>query len=457
MATGLSREHRNWRYRIFALTWIAYAGFYLCRKNFAIAKVPLAEYFGFDNWQLSIIWSAYLFTYAIGQFVNGFLGDVKGPRFMVGLGLFVAVTTNILCGFGESVGVFAILLGLNGLAQSTGWSANVKCMAWWFRIIERGRVMSWWCTCYVVGGIFATWFAAELYDYYSASLQNSAGEAVAAASAWKIIFWGPALVLLIINIAYVLFLRNSPEDAGLAEIDEFEGMNTNNGENAVETTQAAFLDEAERKEKERTATREALRRVFKSRTVWIYGIVYFVLKFIRYGMLSWLPKYAVDELGYDLKSSALLSLGFEALGFLGVLFAGYMSDKVFSARRTPICALMIGGLVIACLLQSQIAYWGMGFYFLGLCLIGFSLYGPDALMTGAAAQDFGSKRAAAMCAGIINGIGSFGALLQEPLIGWATTTYESAWSWLFFVFAGLSVLATVVISFTWNDVPKRQM
>lgn len=449
--TTITPAHRPWRYRIFALTWLSYAGFYLCRKNYSVAMKPLEDHFGFTNLQLGMIASGYLMVYAIGQFINGFLGDVKGPRFMVGLGLFVSVGMNLLCGLGESVGVFAILLGINGLAQSTGWPGNVKCMANWFTIRERGRVMAWWCSCYVVGSMFATWYATELWVYYFGSLQQSAGEPAAIANGWKIIFWVPAITLSVIALAYSLFLRNSPTEAGLTDIDEFEGLNVNCPEDSK-----ADLSTPLTKEEERKATREALRQVLSNRTVWIYGGVYFALKFIRYGMFTWLPKYGIDELGYDLKSSALLSLGFESLGFLGVLFAGYMSDKVFSSRRTPICAIMIGGTVVACLLQSQIAYWGMGYYFLGLCLIGFVLYGPDALMTGAAAQDFGGKRAAAMCAGLINGIGSLGAVAQAPLIGWATTEFENAWSWLFFVFAGLSLIATVIISFTWHDVPKSQ-
>ena len=50
-------------------------------------------------------------------------------------------------------------------------------------------------------------------------------------------------------------------------------------------------------------------------------------------------------------------------------------------------------------------------------LIGFTLYGPDALMSGAAAMDVGSKRKAVLAAGIINGMGSVGAVVQELFLG----------------------------------------
>ena len=50
-------------------------------------------------------------------------------------------------------------------------------------------------------------------------------------------------------------------------------------------------------------------------------------------------------------------------------------------------------------------------------LVGFTLYGPDALMTGAGAIDVGSPRSATLAAGIINGMGSVGSVVQEIVLG----------------------------------------
>jgi sugar phosphate permease len=48
--------------------------------------------------------------------------------------------------------------------------------------------------------------------------------------------------------------------------------------------------------------------------------------------------------------------------------------------------------------------------------------GPDSLLSGAAAMDVGSRRQAAVAAGVINGLGSIGPILQEPAIGWLKQT-----------------------------------
>jgi OPA family glycerol-3-phosphate transporter-like MFS transporter len=57
-----------------------------------------------------------------------------------------------------------------------------------------------------------------------------------------------------------------------------------------------------------------------------------------------------------------------------------------------------------------------------LGLIGFMAMGPDSLLSGACAMDVGSRRQAALAAGVINGFGSIGPILQEPMIGWLKQT-----------------------------------
>ncbi len=102
MRTQHSTSERFWRYRIFALTWCVYAGFYLCRKNFAVLIPALKEEMGYTTGDLSVIVTGYLTIYAVGQFANGFLSDRFGPRLVVGLGLVVADSSNVYMGIAAS-------------------------------------------------------------------------------------------------------------------------------------------------------------------------------------------------------------------------------------------------------------------------------------------------------------------------------------------------------------------
>ena len=71
----LAPEQRRWRVNVFAATWMAYAGYYFCRKAFGIVKVPLKELLQVDDFALAHIWTAYLVAYMCGQFLAGWLGS----------------------------------------------------------------------------------------------------------------------------------------------------------------------------------------------------------------------------------------------------------------------------------------------------------------------------------------------------------------------------------------------
>src|SRR5215203_6091786 len=94
MATQLSPEHRIWRTRIFAATWMSYVGFYFCRKPFSAAKSAIGAQNGWDSITLGNVWAAYLIAYAIGQFLASRVGTWLGPRrnLLIGMALSVLVT-----------------------------------------------------------------------------------------------------------------------------------------------------------------------------------------------------------------------------------------------------------------------------------------------------------------------------------------------------------------------------
>src|SRR5439155_26430369 len=86
-----ARRLRAWRIRIFAATWLCYAGLYFCRKPFSIVKSDLGHALGFDPRQLSYIYAAYLIAYALGQFASSALGPLVGARRMLLAGMGVSI------------------------------------------------------------------------------------------------------------------------------------------------------------------------------------------------------------------------------------------------------------------------------------------------------------------------------------------------------------------------------
>ena len=123
------------RARIFGLTWLSYFSYYFTRKNYSVIKSSL----GLDKSQLSMIETVYLSAYAFGQFTNGLLADVIGPRRLVAAGMMLSAAMSILFGFGSALPIFLVAYGLNGFFQSSGWPGNGKAMASWFSTLLTAR------------------------------------------------------------------------------------------------------------------------------------------------------------------------------------------------------------------------------------------------------------------------------------------------------------------------------
>lgn len=420
-----STSERFWRYRMFALTWCVYAGFYLCRKNFTVIMPALKEDLGYSTGDLAWIVTGYLTIYAIGQFANGFLSDRFGPKLIVGLGLIVAVASNVFMGIAaSSLALFGLLYIADGYAQSTGWSGMIKNMSTWFHHEERGVVMAWWSTCYALGGAIATAFAT--WAAFNAPFFEDLG--------WKRGFFAPAALLSIITVCFILFARNRPSDAGFKNHEEpIPGLDGGTQVDADEEDVFAIW-----------------KAVLKSKALWITGTMYFFLKMTRYAFLWWLPLYMVESAGYAEDEAGYTSVVFELAGFIGIIVAGYVSDKLMGSRRYPVACVMLFGLAVACFIYPSLAAQKGLLNILGLSLIGIMTFGPDALMTGAGAMDIGSQKAAGMAAGIINGIGSIGAALSPILVATVSGS-RFGWDGLFPIFMIFSIIAALLMATRWNE------
>ena len=401
-------EMRRGRWTAWVLTWIAYATYYLGRKGFSVAKAPIVESFGKDA--LRNVETAYLGAYMVGQYVNGLLGDRVGARRLVGVGMLVSAGACYAFG-ASSVGIaFLFAFLLNGFAQSTGWPGTVKAMAEWTTPQNRGRVMGVWATCYQVGGIVATALATFLLGIYG----------------WRASFWGPAMVIGLVGVLVFLFLKPGPDAAASVRVDA----------SADAATRVAAEAEVARQREER-------RRVLRNPTIWCYGASYFGMKLIRYSLLFSLPYYLTTVLHYSKTGAGYMSLSFEVGGVLGTLGMGALSDRYCHLPRSRFAAAWLVLLAGAIFLYARIGATGMVTNFVVMALVGALLFGPDAIISGAAAQDAGGKYAAATAAGVVNGVGSIGGLFQESVTRGVSERY--GWDKLFYVFVVLAAFSAVCL------------
>lgn len=395
---------RRWRILMFFATWLTYVVFYLTRKNYSVAQPAFMSELGWGKDEVGVIVTTYLTVYAAGQFVNGYLGDRLGSRMMIAFGFVLTAAMSLLLGLQSSIVMMAVLYGINGYAQSIGWPSVTKAMTTWTPLEQRGQVMGFWGTNYPVGDAIATALAT----------------AILAAYGWRASFVGPAILSLGVGALIVLVFRNHPRDV-------FGGP-------SEEAKRAAA-----------PKTRPLVEVItFKVLTL---GAAYFCLKFVRYTFTFWFGIYLVEVLGFSTVEAGYLQVPFPLAGLVGSIAAGAISDRMFAARRAPVSAIMLGGLVLALvgLLVSPASLVLIGVVY---GAAGFFLFGPDMLISGTSAMDFGDEDAAATVAGFVNGMGAIGAAISGVAVGLVSEHF--GWKAVFGVLIVMVLSCGGVVATLWN-------
>jgi len=381
---SLSSAQVTWRWRILIASYLAYGGYYLTRKAFTICKTTIAKDL---NWQLgdtAHIWTAFLVAYMLGMFINSFIGRRWGPRVLLLGGLGLSIIINVIFGFANSFATFLVFMFFNGLVQASGWPGSVGAVAHWLRPAERGTIMGFWSTNYLFGSMLVKSIGGFLLGHYG----------------WRWSFWG--CTLLSFGVWWLVFLwqRNRPQDVGLEPIIEEESS----------VPRAVVASQADR------VTLKQYAQLAANPIILAMGASYFCVKFLRYALDSWLPAF-LNIQGMDVARASYYSQIFDFAGLGGVLLAGWALDHWFKGNWAAVSACMAIGVIAG---YVTVIKFGGSPVALAVCfgLVGFMLYGPDTLLCGAASVQVAGETNAVAVAGLVNGLGSFGPIIQEEVIGW---------------------------------------
>jgi len=401
-----------WRFRIFFAAWVLYACYYFCRKNFSVVMPMMARTSHYNNFDLAHAVFVFSLAYAVGQFIAGALGDRFGGRLVGSVGVFVSAACTAAMAMTSSYQAIVLLQIGNGLGQGCGWSASLKVLGAWFARKERGTVMAWWGTSYVLGGFLATVFATY------AATQTYALPAMG----WRRGFLFPAMILAAGATWFAIRARNVPPEASLPAVAK---SGDEEAPDSGDWWAAA-----------------------RNHEVWILAGMYFFLKITRYSLLFWLPLYLVQRMQYSESQAGYTSSLFELVGFSGALIAGYVSDRLLNGRRYPVGATMLFGLAAALLMHPVIGRLGPAAMACSISLLGILVYGPDLLMSGPASIDAVSPQHAARAAGIVNGVGSLGQLISAYVV--AVIVSRFGWDQLFTFFLFCAAAAGGLLTLRWN-------
>ncbi len=428
---------QSWQVRVFATIWITYGSFYLCRANMSFALPGLAEEFGYSKTLLGLLGTSLFIMYSIGQFVNGQLGDKLGARKLVFTGMIVSAILNVVFSFSAAFTFMLLVWGLNGYFQSMGWAPQVKTMANWFTVKQRGKWMGLMGSCYQIGNAFS-WLLASF---------------LAATYGWRTIFWVPAILFLISSVHFVRRIRNAPEEVGLPTIEKLRVV-SEGGENP----QAGLDPDAG--PVCTVTTDEHMGFVYTCKTcvsnprIWGVAMAFFCLDIIRYGFFYWAPVFLIEAQGASIGAAGLKVAVLPLAGSAGAIVTGWATGRFFQNRRAPVVCICLFGLAIFSYLFYIAPPGAWVWSLFCLAVVGFCTYGPHVLLVGHAAQDFAGRKAASSAAGFIDGFGYIGAAMTGVFSGWLFENFGWAAGFYYWIIAAL--VAAFIMLALWR-VPVQEV
>ena len=400
-ADRIDPEYRRLRWQVFAGIFVGYAAFYLVRNNFALALPSILKaHPEFTKVQLGWAMTGLSVAYGISKFIMGSVSDRSNPRWFMALGLLL--TSGVTFAFGtvpaiyDSLALIIVLQALNGWFNGMGWPPFGKTMVHWWSTKERGKIVAAWNAAHNVGGalvaVFATWAVVRFGD-------------------WGATFYFNAAIAAGVAGLILLLLRDTPQSCGLPAIESHKDDYPPNYS----------------ADHERTFTfREIfVSHVLNNKFLWAIAIANAFVYFVRFGVVNWIPTYLQTAKGFNFKESGFAWTAFELAGIPGTLLCGWISDRVFKARRAPATILFMGLTLVGLLIYR----WNdTGPYWIdvaALIMIGFFIYGPI-MMIGLHALDLVPKKAAGTAAGFTGFFGYFlGSAPSGAGVGWIAHT----WGW----------------------------
>jgi MFS transporter, OPA family, glycerol-3-phosphate transporter len=387
-------------------TMFCYLFYYTGRQNFGWAIPGIREQLGIGEDQVGWFATAVLWTYALGQVINGNLGDKFGGRRMVSFGAIASCALNWITSFGSSFWTLLIPWGLNGYAQSFGWAPGSRVLANWWPRDQRGRAFGWY--------MFAAGFSSVLtYGLCILVLKYAT---------WVWIFRLPVLLLLVGGVLYYLVVRDRPEDLGYPSIDDTPEGSPPEAEESLWDRYRCVLHHV-------PFLAACVSIGFQSAA--------------RYGLLFWIPSHYLGASWKDRPEMAWIALALPIGMAAGAVVGGQVSDQWFHANRIwPIAIFMTLGVMISLAAYAvPIEHRAIGLVL--LFLAGFCVYAPQASFWPLCPEMLGLRRAGTGV-GIMDTFAYAFAGLAQPLIGWAVMTSRQTAA-AFLIVAASSLLSALCI------------
>ena len=390
-----------------ALGWMIYFSSYITRINFGAVLVEFISAEGVLKSEASVITTVLFVTYGVGQLISGYLGDRISPRWLIFLGLTVAVVSNILLPLVSPViPLMAVIWGVNGMAQAFMWPPLVKILTSALTPEEYART---------VPSIGTSSACATIAVYLVSPL-------IIGIANWKAVFGVAASIAMVSAVVWLVVSGRLLKD--------------------VEFNLASGKKQVKQQPQEKTPLDKALWTLIP---VILVGIS--LQGMLRDGITTWMPTFISETFNMGSSISILTGVALPVFHMLVSLCTYWILKKMKSNVFN--CMAMFFSVTVVLLLGLYL--FGMNSVVLSTLLIAMSIgavHGINALQTCYLPATFSNTGNVSFLAGMLNSATYVGSALSTYLfaviserMGWNATIV----SWVIFAAAGLALTLICIL------------
>ena len=417
------KKFRSYAWKMLLSFGLTYLFFYNGRQNINLVMDLMKQEFSSDLGTIGVVTSALFWCYAFGQLISGRLGAFIGYKKLMTIGVAASAILNVAISSQTNLWVIAVLWGLNGLFQAMVWSNGVGVLNKWWPKDRRGFASG-----------LATAFSgvAQVVTYLTINLCL----ALNPEWGWRAGFRYPMIPMVLILIAFIALFKEKPEDVGIPAFEE--------DDKELQKRDAQMAAEIEKK-----GYFYPYKVLFSEPKVIVFCLISAIAGIGRYGLLTWIPTYFMDQYNLSVKAGIFSSIVLPIGQACAMFVFPFITDKLFRGKREPML-----------ILASVVAFFGMvAFPFIKTqapATVMLFVVGVFSMVTGviwAIAGDMGGRAFSSTVVGVLDWAVYMGAAIQASVFGFVKDNF--GWPAIFITIGCLYILLLVLTLIARNMKTKK--
>jgi sugar phosphate permease len=317
---------RNLRWFIVCVWFVLGMVSYIDRMNLAIAAVPIMKQFQISTTTFGYVVSAFTIGYCIFSVPAGVILDKYGIKKTAIIFTIGWAVTSILSGAAWSLLPLIVFRFIFGMSETVLAPGFIGLNNNWMLPQERGRTSGLFLASVMVGTVLGGPINAAAVSMWD----------------WRASFYVTGIISLFVTLLIYLFIKDRPREHRWIDREELQLIEQEHQKEAQGLGDSTV----------RHTTQVGLSTVLKNKTLWVTGIALFLINFLYWANLQWLPTYFRLA-----RHTTIMGSGFyTALPFIAAALGNYVSgeltDRVFMKMRIPV-------IVIGAMLAAPFAVWAM--------------------------------------------------------------------------------------------------